>query len=194
MGCGTSVEQSQSFTRTITFLGLDNSGKSSIVHEIVNSESSHEDYIPIPTAGVDFHEITLSASKFRIYDCGGIGRYRDQWPFFIKLADAVAFVIDRTDKKRMGVVRDEIKSVITQCQSQQIPLLIFINKSDKKSSLHENDFKMITKINEFKVEYLIKECSAKSGEGIMAGRDWLLQHIKPRATTMVAPSGGQIQS
>ncbi|OHT07310.1 ADP-ribosylation factor-like protein 6 [Tritrichomonas foetus] len=191
MGCGNSVEQSQSFTRTVTFVGLDGAGKSSIVRHIVNSEqssSTNDEFIPIPTAAVDFYEISLSASKFRIYDCGGLGRYRDQWPFYIKQADAVAFVIDRTDKNRMSVVREEIKGVLNQCQQQNIPILIFINKSDKKSSLNDTDFKMITKINEFKVEYMLKDCIGKSGEGIIAGRDWLLQHIKPRATVITAPT------
>ncbi|OHT02731.1 ADP-ribosylation factor-like protein 6 [Tritrichomonas foetus] len=186
MGCSPSVEQSQSFTRTVAFLGLDGSGKSSVVHKIVSSDTSSDDFLPIPTAVADFYEMSLSASKFRIYDCGGLGRYRDQWPFYITQADAIAFVIDRTDKQRMGVVRDEIKTIFTQCQQQQIPVLIYLNKSDKKSSLTVKDFKMITKIADFKLEYHFIDCSAKSGKGVIEGRDWLLQHIKPRSSVVTS--------
>ncbi|KAK8866932.1 hypothetical protein M9Y10_009901 [Tritrichomonas musculus] len=183
MGCNATAEQTQYISRTIAFVGLDGSGKSSIVHQMINPNAT-EEFIPIPTAGADYYESSMGASKFCIYDCGGIGRYRDEWNFYIKHSDAVCFVIDRTDKKRMSVVRDEIGMILQKCQLQQIPILILINKTDKKSSLTISDFELITKVNEFKVDGDIKECSAENGEGIVAARDWLLQHIKPRTTTI----------
>lgn len=187
MGCNATVEQSQSISRTIVFLGLDGSGKSSVVHQMVSTNNS-EEFVPIPTAGADYYESTLGASKFCIYDCGGIGRYRDGWDFYIQHSDAVCFVIDRTDKKRMSVVRDEIQIVLHKCQAMQIPILILINKSDKKSSLSINDFELITKVHEFKVEYEIKECSALEADTIISSRDWVLQHVKPRTTVTIIES------
>lgn len=187
MGCNATAEQSQYISRTVAFLGLDASGKSSIVHQMITTNTT-EEYIPIPTAGADYFETSLSASKFCIYDCGGIGRYRDGWEFYIKQSDAVCFVIDRTDKNRMSVVRDEIQIVLRKCQAQQIPILILINKSDKKSLLSINDFELITGIHDFKVEYEIKECSALSADTIIGARDWLIQHVKPRTTITIVES------
>lgn len=187
MGCNATAEQSHYVSRTIAFLGLDGSGKSSIIHQMINTNTS-EEYIPIPTAGADYYETSLNASKFCIYDCGGNGRYRDGWEFYIKNSDAVCFVIDRTDKKRMSVVRDEIQIIFQICQTQNIPILILINKIDKKSSLSINDFELITQVKNYKLEYEMKECSALDQEGIDAAKAWLLQTVKTRTTIAITES------
>ena len=177
MGCNASSPESN-HVRTITIVGLEGSGKSNITFHLVATNATN--YVPLPTPGVDFHELQLNSSTFYIYDCGGISRYRTQWPYYISMSDGVVFVIDRTDKERMGRVQEEIANVLEQCQEMQIPLLILINKSDVTTSLTTEDFLKITKADMYDVEYEIKECSAKTGDGIQEGRDWLLQHIHPR--------------
>ena len=179
MGCQISIDTETNSVRTIAIVGLDGSGKSSIAHQMMAHDGS-ENFIPIPTAAVDFQEQSLGASVFRIYDCGGFGRYRSQWSYFINESDGVVFVIDRSDKARMSCVREEISEVISQCQQLGIPLLILVNKTDIDSPLNVDDIRSITNINGSGIDYTIKECSAKTGDGIISGRDWLLQHIKPK--------------
>lgn len=174
MGCNPSAEQSQSLAPKIAFLGLDASGKSTIVHHII-SNSMTEEYVPVSTANVEFFESFHNSVKFQIYDCGGFGRYREQWLFYVKQSNAVCFVIDKSDKERMSVVREEIRPILIECKNKEIPILILINKSDKRSNLTIDDFKLITNIIEYNVNYTIKECSGLSGDGIMPALDWLLQ-------------------
>ena len=131
-------------------------------------------------------ELPMGGSTFRIYDCGGMGRYRSEWAYYIEQSDAVAFVIDKTDKDRMGRVREEIADVIKQYSELQIPLLILVNKSDMRSKLSTTDIATITKISEARLDYIIRECSAESGEGIISARDWLLAHIKPKTRNLAA--------
>lgn len=188
MGCQISVEASQVFNRTVTFVGLDGSGKSAIAFNMVSNDSSSR-YVPVPTAGVAYWELPMGGSTFRIYDCGGMGRYRSEWSYYIEQSDAVAFVIDKTDKDRMGRVREEIADVIKQCTKLQIPLLILVNKTDQKSKLSTTDIATITKINESRLDSMIKECSAETGEGIITARDWLLAHIKPKVRITPAQPG-----
>ena len=93
MGCNISVEQLMDTLFIVTFIGLDNSGKSNIVHKLVSTDGS--EYVPVPTAGCEFYN--LSSSGLKIVDMGGIGKYRDQWPSYIKQSDGVVFVIDKSD-------------------------------------------------------------------------------------------------
>ena len=174
MGCGSSFDNSN-YTRTITFVGLEGSGKSHIVFHFVAASSAN--FVPLPTAGVEYHECELGASKFQIYDCGGVSRYRSQWPYYISKSDGVVFVIDRTDEERMGRMQEEITEVFRLCEKLNIPILIFINKSDKETNLNADDFVKITKVQDFGIEYGIQECSASTGVGINNGKNWILQHV-----------------
>lgn len=193
MGCHISVEASQVFNRTVTLVGLDGAGKSAIAFRMVTSDSGQK-YVPISTAGVAYWELPMGGSTFRIYDCGGLGRYRYEWPYYMKQSDAVVFVIDRSDKERMGRVREEIAEVIKECASLQIPLLVLVNKVDLKSKLTVQDIATITKLNEARLQdSVIKECSAETGDGIVGARDWLLQHIKPKVRNVQQQAAVAVQ-
>lgn len=174
MGCGSSLDNSN-YVRTITFVGLEGSGKSHIVFHFVAASSAN--FVPLPTAGVEYHECELGASKFQIYDCGGVSRYRTQWPYYISKSDGVVFVIDRTDEERMGRMQEEITEVFRICEQRNIPILILINKSDKETNLNADDFIKITKVQDFDLVYGMKECSASTGNGINDGKNWILKNV-----------------
>ena len=181
MGCSLSVEDQENSSCTVCFLGLDSSGKSHIVHKLVSTDGS--EYVPISTAGAEFYDIP--SSSLRIFDVGGLGKYRDMWPSFIRQSDGVVFVIDKSDHGRLSRVREEIKEVLTECSRLSIPILILANKSDKEKQLKEEDIRSITQVADFHVDYTIKETCALTGEGITSGRDWMLQHMKPRTQKVV---------
>lgn len=180
MGCNISVEQLMDTSFTVTIVGLDNSGKSHIVHKLTNTDGT--EYVPVPTAGCEFYN--LSSSSLKIIDMGGIGKYRDQWPSYIKQSDGVVFVIDKSDHIRMSRVREEIADVLELVSKLSIPILILANKSDIDQNLNEQDIASICQISQFHVQYDIKLCSAKTGEGISQGRDWLMSHMTPKQQTL----------
>ncbi|EAY02313.1 small GTP-binding protein, putative [Trichomonas vaginalis G3] len=176
MGCHSSIEGTTVKASTVCFLGLDGSGKSHIVHRILHGDST--DYIPISTPASEYYEIP--EYDLRLFDVGGLGKYRELWLQIIKQCDGVVFVIDKSDHTRMSRVREEISEVLTECANLSIPILILANKCDLDKTLNENDISSITQISQYHVEYAIKECSAVSGDGIISGRDWILQHIKAK--------------
>lgn len=176
MGCSSSQQESTKNASTICFLGLDGAGKSHIVHRILNNDS--KDYIPISTPASEYYEIP--EYNLRLFDVGGLGKYRELWIQIVKQSDGVVFVIDKTDHVRMSRVREEISEVLTECANLSIPILILANKCDLDKTLNENDISSITQISQFHVEYAIKDCSAVTGEGITSGRDWIMQHVKAK--------------
>jgi small GTP-binding protein len=179
MGCPITVDVAQVFEYTLTFVGLDGCGKSHIVFRLVTNDASSQ-YVSIPTAGVAYAEFPQGLSMFHIYDCGGLGRYREQWLYYVEQSDAVIFVIDRSDKNRMGRVRSEIADIIKKCKTKEISLLILVNKVDLKSKLTLQDIAKITKVAEADMDHEIKECSAVSNEGIQTARDWVIAHIRQK--------------
>lgn len=176
MGCDSS-KVSGGLGRTISFVGLDNSGKSQIVYYLANNKSI-DGYVAFSTPGVSFHEIPASDSTVQIFDLGGLGRYRDQWKIYLQQSDGIVFVIDRTDKDRVYCVKEEIQIIFQICFEKQIPLLIFLNKSDIDKSVKPENIKQILEIDKKNLIYNIVECSAQTGEGIILGRDWILQNLK----------------
>lgn len=178
MGCSSSKPGDLIPKKNVVFVGLDNSGKSRIVHNIVSIDRT-DNYVPIPTAGLEFYELIIASANFQIYDLGGMSNYRESWPKYLKMADAIVFVIDRTDKDRMCRVREEIAPIISLCEDKQLPLLILLNKSDLSKDVKVDDIQMITMACSQLFEHKIIECSAKTGDGVDTGREWLLTHMKP---------------
>jgi GTPase SAR1 family protein len=176
MGCFGSSD-SGDLDASVTVIGLEGSGKSAIVHQMTTNQP-YTSYVAVPTAGVEYSEIEMSNYTFRIYDCGGMPMYRDQWPAYIKKSNAVCFVIDRTDEDRMGRVREEIAMVVPLCVSLRIPLLILVSKEDVGSALTLDNITKIAKLESAQMDWTILLCSAATGNGIVAARNWLVEHIR----------------
>jgi small GTP-binding protein len=184
MGCQTSLPPEP--VRTVTFVGLDGSGKSRIVSRILDPSSGNS-YVSIPTAGVSYHQTHRHGLTICIFDCGGLGRYREQWLTFVEQSNAVVFVIDRTDTARMGRVREEIAQIIEKCHAARIPLLIVVNKCDLESRLEPPDILRITKVEDADIDFAIKQCSAVSGHGIESVADWIHDTAKSKVTEQRSP-------
>jgi GTPase SAR1 family protein len=180
MGCFQSND-SGFLDASVTVVGLEGSGKSAIVHQMTTNQP-YTSYVPVPTAGVEYSEIQMNNYIFRIYDCGGMPMYRDQWILYMKKSDAVCFVIDRTDEDRMGRVREEIAVVVPLCVSLRIPLLILVSKEDVGSALTLENITKIAKLDSPQTDWTILLCSAFSGNGIVAARNWLIEHIRAKKT------------
>ena len=101
MGCISSVEK-----YTIVILGLDNAGKSSIMHFLQENEATQNS-----TPTIAFRECTiyreLKNGKYSLHwiDVGGDSKGRDLWRHYISKAHAIIFVIDGSDQVRLDSLR-----------------------------------------------------------------------------------------
>ena len=172
MGCHQSKDENEP-QRVVSFIGLDNSGKSRIIYYLANNYSFNG-YVPFSTPGVNYFEIP----PLKIYDVGGLGRYRDQWESYIRQSDGIIFVVDSTDKERICCVKEEIEKVFSLCSELKIPLLILLNKTDLEHQIQKQDIEQITQISQQNIVYNILETSAQTGEGLIDGRQWILQNIR----------------
>ena len=82
----------------ILVLGLDNSGKTTILKALSN-ESIEE---ITPTKGFNIKNLVHEGFKLNVWDVGGQKALRTYWPNYYDNTDALVFVIDSADKKRLN--------------------------------------------------------------------------------------------
>ncbi|KAJ3337291.1 hypothetical protein HDU93_001337 [Gonapodya sp. JEL0774] len=99
-------------TARILVIGLDNSGKSTLLDHISLNAETH----PTPTPcfrTITFHHNTF---RFRALDMSGQGRYRDMWEHPLRRGkeniDGVIWCLDATDQDRMEVVKREMEVLV----------------------------------------------------------------------------------
>ena len=95
-------------TKTLTniiILGLDNSGKSSMINRLKTAEDSSQEISA--TVGFKQEHFSQSNITFKVFDMSGQSKYRSLWEKYYEGAEAVIFVIDASDSLRFGVVKNE---------------------------------------------------------------------------------------
>jgi ADP-ribosylation factor-like protein 6 len=162
----------------ILLVGLDNSGKSSIINHFKTQDTKS---ITInPTVGFNVEKFTFKSLNFTTYDMSGQGRYRNLWEHYYRETDAIVYVIDSSDKLRYVVSKEEFYSMLNHqdLKNKNIPILIFANKVDIKNAGTTNEIK-----NEFELakirdkSWRIFESNGLNSNGIEAGFEWLAEEI-----------------
>ncbi|XP_072450711.1 ADP-ribosylation factor-like protein 6 [Chiloscyllium punctatum] len=158
----------------ILCLGLDNSGKSTIINCLKPTSAQAKDLFP--TIGFSVEKFTTSRLSFTVFDMSGQGRYRNLWEKYYEGADAIIFVIDSADKLRIIVARQELDALLIHpdIMQRQIPILFFANKRDLSDALPSVVVSEILGLNNIKDKpWHICACSALNGEGLQDGVEWL---------------------
>uniref|UniRef100_A0A8C6G809 ADP-ribosylation factor-like protein 6 n=1 Tax=Mus spicilegus TaxID=10103 RepID=A0A8C6G809_MUSSI len=98
-------------------LGLDNSGKTTIINKLKPSNAQSQDIVP--TIGFSIEKFKSSSLSFTVFDMSGQGRYRNLWEHYYKDGQAIIFVIDSSDKLRMVVAKEELDTLLNHPGMQE---------------------------------------------------------------------------
>ncbi|KAH8860770.1 ADP-ribosylation factor-like protein 6, partial [Schistosoma japonicum] len=145
----------------VLVIGLDNSGKSTILNKLQSKETQKS--LIIPTVGYSS------------------GAYRDLWEKFYKECEAIIYVVDSSDELRLIVVEDELHRILKHPNvfSRRIPILFFANKMDQPNSLTTKEIVRILGLENIKNKpWKIFPSNAISGNGLNEGLMWLFDQIK----------------
>lgn len=134
--------------------GLDNSGKTTILNHLKpQSGKVHE---ITPTVGFSVDEFSKNNLSFTVFDVSGHGKYRKIWENFYADCNGVIFVIDSSDRMRIGVAKDELQTLLEHKDiktpkgksNSLVPILFFANKQDLPKSLGPEEITELLKLNE----------------------------------------------
>lgn len=118
----------------IVVFGLENSGKTSMIHclKTFKAISSRSNYSS--THGVvsmEIHSNIDKRAKFLIFDCGGCKHQRHIWPHLSNNPDLMVFVIDSTDSICWPDAKNALLDLFNDENLSRRPLLIVFSKSDR---------------------------------------------------------------
>merc|ERR1712146_315645 len=117
----------------VCVVGLDNSGKSTILNKMKPKEASINEVTP--TVGFTTEEFDYGNVTFQAWDMSGQSRYRELWQCYYPETRGIIFVVDSTDAVRMCVVQDELGHLLKHPDTAGKPILVFSNKKDRPDSM-----------------------------------------------------------
>nr|XP_027205074.1 ADP-ribosylation factor-like protein 6 [Dermatophagoides pteronyssinus] len=123
----------------VLVVGLDNSGKSTILNYLKRKEDQVEEIVP--TVGYTVERLSgiernRSGITLTAFDMSGQGRYRNLWEHYYDSVEGIIFVVDSTDALRLVVARDELEMLL---KHQQVVFESNKNNDDHESSKNPNE-------------------------------------------------------
>lgn len=110
----------------IVFLGLESSGKSTIVRHLLNEPVGNVS----PTNGFEIRPLQIQDVTISIYDVGGSQQNRSFWRNYFETSDVLIWVIDSTNRDKLEESRKELETLLQTDRMQSTPLLIIATKQD----------------------------------------------------------------
>merc|ERR1712066_688091 len=137
---------------------------------------SEEDISHImPTQGFNIKSLVQDGFKLNVWDIGGQKTIRPYWSNYFESSDALVYVIDSSDARRLEESGTELKELLQDDKLAQIPLVIFANKQDLLNAKSAEDISTNLKLDEIKDRtWTIQSCSATKGDGLQEGMEWLV--------------------
>eukprot|EP01016_Furgasonia_blochmanni_P004209 TRINITY_DN11628_c0_g1_i2.p1 TRINITY_DN11628_c0_g1~~TRINITY_DN11628_c0_g1_i2.p1 ORF type:complete len:209 (-),score=19.65 TRINITY_DN11628_c0_g1_i2:189-815(-) len=164
--------------RKILLIGLDGAGKTTILYQL-----KLEKYIStVPTIGLNVETIQYKNLDLMVFDLGG--SVTSLWSYYFDNVDAIIFVIDSSDKDRIGQVRAELKTVIQGVKSQKCVFLFYLNKQDLPSVMDEAYIlENAGIVSEAEGDIIVQKCSALKNIGVTDGLEKLFNYFVYEAKT-----------
>ncbi|EGG22764.1 ARF-like protein [Cavenderia fasciculata] len=161
----------------VVSLGLDNAGKTTIVKKFNGEDISSIS----PTLGFNIQTLWHKDYKLNIWDIGGQRTLRSYWRNYYEENDAIIWVIDSSDIRRLDDCKNELKTLLEEEKLAGASLLILANKQDLSGSKTKEEIADYLELKSLSTHsWKICSCSAVTGEGLEEAIDWVVNDIISR--------------
>ncbi|XP_072984306.1 small COPII coat GTPase SAR1A-like [Typha latifolia] len=171
----------------ILFLGIDNAGKTTLLHMLKDERLVQLQPTQYPTS----EELSIGTIKFKAFDLGGHQLARRVWKDYYAKVDAVAYLVDAFDKERFAEAKKELDALLADDSLANVPFLLLGNKIDMPYAASEEELRYYLGLGNFttgkgtvnlmdsNVRPLeVFMCSIRCKMGYGDGFRWLSQYIK----------------
>ena len=121
----------------IVFLGLDNAGKSALLHVLKTDRVTQTK----PTIHPHSEELKMGNLVLNTYDLGGHETARKIWKDYFPAVNAILFLVDSVDVGRFKEARKELDSILETPELVNIPIAILGNKIDMAGAVSLEELK-----------------------------------------------------
>lgn len=119
----------------LLFLGLDNAGKTTLLHMLKDDRvGSHA-----PTQRPTNETMQIGLVTFTAFDMGGHESARSLWKDYYVDVSAIIFMVDATDRGRFVEAQKELHALLNDEILKGIPFLILGNKIDAVNACSEQE-------------------------------------------------------
>jgi len=159
----------------ILMLGLDNSGKTSILYQLKLGQPKRT----VPTIGFNVETLEYKNIAFTVWDVGGQEKLRTLWRHYFASTQALIFVVDSSDRARLEEAAEELHRLIKEEELHNSLLLVFANKQDLPGACNAAEISELMKLYPPYISRscYIQSCCATSGAGLHEGLDWLSSNM-----------------
>ena len=121
----------------IVFLGLDNAGKTALLHVLKNDRVTQTR----PTIHPTSEELKMGNLKLNTYDLGGHETARKIWKDYFPAVHAILFLVDSVDVNRFPEAKKELEKILDTPELVNIPIAILGNKIDMNGAVNVDELK-----------------------------------------------------
>eukprot|EP00758_Cryptobia_borreli_P002388 Tbor_TRINITY_DN2996_c0_g1::TRINITY_DN2996_c0_g1_i1::g.1111::m.1111/K07953/SAR1; GTP-binding protein SAR1 len=114
-------------TGKILFLGLDNAGKTTLLHQLAYDKIR----VHRPTFNPNIEMLTLNGIQVKTIDMGGHENARRLWKEYFTDVDGVVFIVDAACPSRFEESKAELDGLLQSEELSRTPFVILGNKIDE---------------------------------------------------------------
>mmetsp|Transcript_60366 Transcript_60366/g.130856 ORF Transcript_60366/g.130856 Transcript_60366/m.130856 type:complete len:185 (-) Transcript_60366:133-687(-) len=159
----------------LIMVGLDAAGKTTILFKLKLNEVA----TTIPTIGFNVESVQHKNLSMTIWDMGGQDKIRRLWRFYYTGVNGVIFVIDSSDRDRIGLACEELQGMLSADELRDAALLVFANKQDLPNAMSASEVtEKLSLSSQRRRQWWVQAACATNGSGLAEGLDWMAKALR----------------